>query len=579
MTGKFKRFLSSHPDLLWAFFIFVAALVVLLPDLGQGFWDAWEPHYSRVSREMLEAGDWLYPTYQGHSEFSKPIFLYWFELIGFSLFGVTEWAARLLVALSGAATAVYTFWCVRILLGRTAGIVSALILLGTPMFPMIFRQVMFDGPFVAASWCGLLSFAVGILVRRRFVYFAVFYILAAVAVLSKGLLGLAIPLGVIGLYVLITYDFRLLGRVYLVRGLMLFMLVGLPWYLYMFHRFGQTFIDEFIIENHFRRLLGETKLIRNVLGTFEYYINNIGYSLFPLSAVLPFAIGKFMPLEGMRPRRVRARLFIMLSAFVPFFIITVTETKFNHYHFPMVPPLAVMLAWYGVTTFRRARTDGLPIGFRAEIVLSLALLAVMTLDLTRNFREIIELSNFYVDRPIPESFSLKTPILFAAGATGLGLLIAVVRPSIPQLLKTASGLPLAAGLVFTWYLAHPVFVELSPHFTMKQIYDRYDELRGPDDRLGEFSKWYRGTIFYCKTPYERVQRGDTPMREFLKGPGKRFLVTGREDYDLLTRTLNAVTKRSWRIVDDSSARFYLIMVDEGHGADKGEGGASPEESP
>jgi len=565
MINRIKRRLLQNPETGWLMFLAVICIIVILPDLGEGFWDAWESHYGQVAKEMHQAGDWLYPTYKGKSEFSKPILLYWLELIGFSIFGVSEWAARLPVALSGCASVLFTFWCVRILFGRRTGIASALILLATPMFVPVFRQIMFDGPFVAAVWCGLLSLTTGLFARRRFIYFALFYILCAFAVLSKGLLGLAIPIGAVGLYIIITFDFRILGRIYLGRGLGLFALVALPWYIYMYHRFGQYFIDVFIVENHIRRLVGETKLLRNTLGTFEYYVNNLGYALFPLSAAVPVAVGKFMPLKGLVTRRSRARLMIFLAALVPMVIITAAETKFNHYVFPAVPPLAVMLAWYADRILTASSNSKHTASFRIEIIIALVLLGLMTLDLFRNFKAIIEIWNYYVDRPLPESINPVLPIVLAAAATAVGLVMAGIRPMKTRIVKAGLILVLAAGFCLNWYISHPLFVELTPHYTMKQILEKYEELRQPGDRIGEFSKWYRGTIYYSPGNTAGIQRGQSPMRHFLQGSGRRFIIVGREDYDLLKNTLRSVTDRNYRLVDDSSERFYMVLVDAPQG--------------
>src|SRR5712692_7836746 len=73
-----------------------------------------EPRYAEVAREMLARRDLITPTLGGMPWFEKPPLLYWFMMVGYRIFGVTEYAARLGPALCGLLTAVFVYW-----LGRT----------------------------------------------------------------------------------------------------------------------------------------------------------------------------------------------------------------------------------------------------------------------------------------------------------------------------------------------------------------------------------------------------------------------------------------------------------------------------
>ena len=79
----------------------VLALALLLLVLA-----AWRPlalpdegRYAEVGRWMLSSGDWLTPRLDGVPFFHKPPLLYWLEAASMQLFGVTPWAARLVVVL------------------------------------------------------------------------------------------------------------------------------------------------------------------------------------------------------------------------------------------------------------------------------------------------------------------------------------------------------------------------------------------------------------------------------------------------------------------------------------------------
>ena len=61
-----------------------------------------EVNYAQTAKEMLAAGDYLSPQIYGNYWYDKPIFFYWELIAAFSLFGVTDFAARFFPALFAA---------------------------------------------------------------------------------------------------------------------------------------------------------------------------------------------------------------------------------------------------------------------------------------------------------------------------------------------------------------------------------------------------------------------------------------------------------------------------------------------
>src|SRR5205085_11920575 len=76
-----------------------------------GLLGADEPRYAQVAREMLERHDWITPTLQGKPWLEKPALYYWQAMLSFSIFGVTDRAARIPVAVDAALmiAAIYFF--------------------------------------------------------------------------------------------------------------------------------------------------------------------------------------------------------------------------------------------------------------------------------------------------------------------------------------------------------------------------------------------------------------------------------------------------------------------------------------
>src|ERR1051326_6000703 len=70
-----------------------------------------EPRYAQIAREMLARHDWVVPVLNGKPWLEKPVLYYWEAMISYSLFGVSDWAARVPGAFSATTmiVAVYLF--------------------------------------------------------------------------------------------------------------------------------------------------------------------------------------------------------------------------------------------------------------------------------------------------------------------------------------------------------------------------------------------------------------------------------------------------------------------------------------
>src|SRR5438132_3954694 len=96
---------------LMAFAWAVIGWVIVVWRLGYpSFWDPDEAHYAQTTREMLASGDWLVPQYNGAPYFEKPVLFHLLQMTPFALLGPTEFAARLVPAVSALALFAVTAW-------------------------------------------------------------------------------------------------------------------------------------------------------------------------------------------------------------------------------------------------------------------------------------------------------------------------------------------------------------------------------------------------------------------------------------------------------------------------------------
>jgi 4-amino-4-deoxy-L-arabinose transferase-like glycosyltransferase len=245
---------SDAPRWFWAIF-FALTMFVYIFGLTIPFVGPDEPRYAEVAREMFQRGDWITPTLGGFNWFEKPALLYWFEIVSYHIFGINEFAARLGPALCGLAT-IAAMW----LIGRYAGFGlklanwTALVAASTLSIIVFSRGASFDIVVTFPITASLAGFIIHDTNRSRRHGLFCFYFFIGVALLAKGLIGLVFPFGIVGLYFLFI-------RKWPDRSLLFSALWGIPliaavaavWYVPMYLRHGETFINEFIIQQHFQR--------------------------------------------------------------------------------------------------------------------------------------------------------------------------------------------------------------------------------------------------------------------------------------------------------------------------------------
>jgi 4-amino-4-deoxy-L-arabinose transferase-like glycosyltransferase len=249
------------------FFLAVAAFYLYglghLPLVGPD-----EPRYAEVAREMYLRGDWVTPTLGGHTWFEKPALLYWMMMASYQFFGVSEWAARLGPALSGLLTTFFLFWMGRRLdraqraenktaddggLGLWSGIAAA----SSGGLIVFSRAASFDIVVTMTLTAALSCFFVAEVEtneKRRRLCLAGFYAAIGASLLAKGLVGVVLPAGILGLYYLMRREWPrkklLLSALW---GIPLALAVAATWYAPVIYRHGWTFVDEFFIQHHFAR--------------------------------------------------------------------------------------------------------------------------------------------------------------------------------------------------------------------------------------------------------------------------------------------------------------------------------------
>jgi len=166
----------------------------------------------------------------------------------------------------------------------------------------------------------------------------------ALSVMAKGAPGLVLPLFAAGLFIGATKRWQELTRLELAGMALIVAVVILPWYVQMFMRHGQPFTDRLLFHDMYKRAfvhVHDTNTGDDV--SFRYYIWQLGYGLFPWTGLA--AGGLVWWLRGRdesRDPQSGYAAFLALWFVAAFSMFTITLTKFHHYIFPAVPPMAML---------------------------------------------------------------------------------------------------------------------------------------------------------------------------------------------------------------------------------------------
>jgi 4-amino-4-deoxy-L-arabinose transferase-like glycosyltransferase len=289
-----------------------------------------ESRYGEISREMVASGDWVTPRLNGFKYFEKPPLQYWATAALFSVFGEKDWVARLWTALIGFAGIVLTLYAGNRLFGPPIGAYAAAILASSPLYVLLGQVNTLDmsvSVFLAAA---IFAFASG----RMLLFWAA----CALAVLSKGLIGIVLPLAAIGLYTLVKWDWTVPLRIRPVAGGALFLAITAPWFIAV-SAANAEFAHFFFIQEHFQRFTTE---IHHRVHPPWYFIPVLLAGFAPW--LLPLARSASLSIRT----RSDAELLLWCWAVVVFVFFSASGSKLPPYILPIFPPLA-MLAARGLT--------------------------------------------------------------------------------------------------------------------------------------------------------------------------------------------------------------------------------------
>lgn len=375
-------------------FLLLYGLVPLFGGDQLGLVGADEPRYAQIAREMLAQHNALCdelhadilptslsatalqhsyrcllagtvtPILNGRPWLEKPALYYWRAMGFFREFGVSDWSARLPSSSGAFALAVLIYLHMRRF--RPGGHLGAALITVSSLGIVSFaRGASTDMQLAAPFAIGMLGWYAWYETGKKFWLFDL-YFFGAAATLAKGPVAPFLALAIIFLFTALRREWSLLRRTIWWPGIVLFLVMVLPWYIAVQRR-NPTFLHFFFLEHNLERFATNRYQHHQ---PFWYYLAVLVIALMPWTVLslraLVDAVGSSV--AEWRARRhpdsylahVRAGTafpeFLVLWALFPILFFSFSGSKLPGYILPSIPPLTILTADY----LNRTRRQGLP---------------------------------------------------------------------------------------------------------------------------------------------------------------------------------------------------------------------------
>ena len=330
-----------RPRHIHAAILLAVAVPALLLALDLSFLDPDEGLYGDIAGAMRRSGDLVLPTFNGLPYLEKPPLYFWLATVTLRLHDSPERALRIWSSLSALGTVLLAWRMGRRLYGPTAGLLAGLMLTTTTGYALYVRKASTDFVFVLCLTLALYGFVRdatrGDRPRTRFL---VFYAGAALALLSKGLIGVAFPILIVGITLLWTRRLAL-RDLNLGRGVAMFTAIALPWHALVAWR-RPDFFWFYMVDNQILRFLDRRAFLED-----DVPVTVVAFLALTFIWFFPWSVFAFARSTG--PERAAApwRCILLVWAVVVIAFFAASGSKLEYYALPAFPALAVMAggAW------------------------------------------------------------------------------------------------------------------------------------------------------------------------------------------------------------------------------------------
>jgi len=302
------------------------------------------PRVAGIAREMAVTSNYLIPRLNGENFLEYPPLGYWPIALTLSMSKTPlDFLALLPLAFLGAGTVLLTFLIGKRLAGERIGLLAGFILSTMPGFITYHRHCRVDPALLFFITLSLYGFVAGYQAsRKRFLFFALFYLAMAGAFLSKGIIGAAIPIGTAVVFLIIRKDITAIRKLLLSPETLFFLLPVLLWIGSVWWFEGPDIIKEVIRQSLWRFLSPSADHAK----PFYYYFTRVFLAPMPWTLLLLVLLWyRWGPTPSKEPLPHGTLLrFALVWSLTVFIGLSLASAKRTLYLGPIYPPFVLLAA-------------------------------------------------------------------------------------------------------------------------------------------------------------------------------------------------------------------------------------------
>ncbi|MBA3661213.1 MAG: glycosyltransferase family 39 protein [Gammaproteobacteria bacterium] len=317
-----------------AYFLFLGSRPLFVPDEGR---------YAEIAREMAATGDFITPYLNYIKYFEKPPLFYWMGALTIKIAGVNLWSLRSINALLGILGCLFTYYTASKLYNVRTGLLAALILASSPLYFVMSHMITLDLPvsvFIMSSlYCFILAIQEETRHQKYWLWLAAGS--AALAVLTKGLIGIILPGLIVLVWLASLKKLSELKNLYLSSSFLIFFIIAVPWHVLVSH-YNPEFPYFYFIEQQFFRYTHES------IGHYQpawYFLPILLIGFFPWLLFLPLAIKRSLVKFNCSVFKANDWFFVCWFILI-FLFFSFSKSKLIPYILPIFPALSLIIARY-----------------------------------------------------------------------------------------------------------------------------------------------------------------------------------------------------------------------------------------
>jgi 4-amino-4-deoxy-L-arabinose transferase-like glycosyltransferase len=429
--------------------------------------------FAEIGREMNVRHDWVTPYTNSIRFLEKPPMFYWLTSISYALFGsATAFTARLPTALVVVALVGVTCQIGKLVFGWRAGFLGGLAL-ATSAGMFLFTRIVLPEP-VLTLWFALLFYAFLRWERSesKAAPLMWMYVFAALAVLTKGLIGIVFPGLILFVTLLATGTLRDARQLFSLKGLLVFLTIAVPWHVLAALE-NPGFVWFYFVNEHVLRFIGgRYPMNYATVPLVPFWLLHLVW-LFPWSLYL---LALCRPARFRRAVAEHGRGFVLLVAWALSILVffSFATSRLEYYTVLLFPALALLAGAQCADCWARGpRWPAVALASVGGVVgAAMIVLAVSatpgTADSFLKLKDNPQLYVFYLghlfDLTAGSLLGLRAPLLLA----GLGLGVALPLHYWVRGVE-AKGIVIALGMAVFFAAADVAFLTFAPRMTSRVL--------------------------------------------------------------------------------------------------------------